>query len=366
MANLARIVNVTIALATAGLKQQTFSDILLVGAHTGPDRVSWITDADDLLAAPFTLAETDPLYKAALVAFSQEPCVNRVAIGRRDTGESASAVLAACAAADDEWYGVSLVDHADADLVSAATWCEANQKLFCAVITDPDVGAASGEEPATALMTGNFFRTAWWYHTDAAAFPEVAAMSKAFVIPPGGGGTGVTEGGTWANMTLRGVATTRLTETQFINIRNKNGNTFEPFRNLSLTQGGKTAAGEWIDIIRGRDWLCEEMRINVFLLFVDRRVPYTDQGIAAIRQRMDQTLSLGVRRGLIAPRELNPETNKEVPSYTITVPSAVQVSQNDKANRILNDCRFKARIAGAIHAVTISGSLTYDAISETV
>ena len=361
MANLNRIVNVTIALATAGLRQQAFSDLMLVDIHTGPDRVSVITDADDLLTG-FGLDETSGLYKAALVAFSQEPTVNRLFIGKRVALESASATLAACAAANDEWYGFSLVDHAEADLLSAAAWAEANQKLFLAVITDTDVTVSSGTEPATPLVTGNYFRTAWWYHTSADQWPEVASAAKAFTVPPGGGGYGVTEGGTWANMTLRGVTTTSLTETAFVNVRNKNGNTFEPFRNLSLTQGGKTAGGEWIDVIRGRDWLCEEIRVNVFLLFVDKRIPYTDAGIAAIRQRLDQSLSLGVRRGLVAPRELDPDTDKEIPSYTISVPRSVQISQNDKANRILRDVTFKARLAGAIHATTLTGSLTYDPI----
>jgi len=363
VANLARITSVQIALATAGLRQHAFSDILLVGTHTGPDRVSLIADSDELLEAPFSLTDTDPLYLAASVAFSQEPCVNQVYIGRRDSGESAAVVLAACSLANDAWYGFSLVDHLEADLISAATWAEANQKLFLAVITDSDVGTAAGANPADALVTGNYFRTPWWYTTVATQFPEVAAASKAFTVPPGGGGQGVTEGGTWANMTLRGVTATTLTETQYTYIKGRNGNTFEPFRNLSLTQGGKTAGGEWIDIIRGRDWLCEEIRVQVFLLFVDKRVPYTDQGIAAIRQRMDMALAAGVRRGLIAPRELDPVTEKEIPSYIISVPSAADVSQNDKANRVLKECTFRARLAGAIHAVELRGSLTYDKIS---
>ena len=361
MANLSRISSVQITLATAGLRQQSFSDLLLMGTHTGPNRVDVITSAEDLLTG-FGLDDTSLLYQAAQVAFSQEPCVNRLYIGRRDALEAANTALSACLGANDEWYGIALVDHVAADLLPAAAWAEANSRLLGAVITDPDVAAASGDEPATALMTGQYFRTAWWYHTSATAWPEVAAMSKGFTVPPGGGGEGVREGGTWANMQLRAVPAVRLTETQYTNIRTRNGNTFEPFRNLSLTQGGKTAGGEWIDIIRGRDWLCEEIRINTVLLFVDRRIPYTDAGIAAVRQRVDQSLALGVRRGLIAPREIDPDTGKEIPSYVITVPSAVQVSQNDKANRILRDLTFRARLAGSIHVSELRGSLQYDAI----
>lgn len=361
MANLDRIVSVQIALRTAGVRQQTFSDLMLIGTHTATDRVSIITNADDLLTG-FGIDDTSLLYKAAQVAFSQNPGPTRLFIGRRDALEALNDTLAACATENNDWYGFSDVTHAEADLLPGASWAEANSKLYLTTISDPDVAAATGEEPATQLMTGQFFRTAWWYHPDATAFPEVAVAARAFAVPPGGGGPGVTDGGTWANLRVAAVPAVALTETQYVNITAKNGNTFEPFRNIAMTQNGKVAAGEWIDIIRGRDWQCEEIRVNQFLNFVDKRIPYTDPGIGSIRQRLDQSLARGVRSGFLAPSELDPDTDKEVPSYTISVPSALQVPQNDKANRILRDVTFVARVAGAIHATKIRGSLTYDNI----
>jgi len=41
------------------------------------------------------------------------------------------------------------------------------------------------------------------------------------------------------------------------------------------------------------------------------------------------------------------------------VPRAASVSTNDKANRILRDLTFSARLAGAIHVAEIKGNLTY-------
>jgi hypothetical protein len=46
--------------------------------------------------------------------------------------------------------------------------------------------------------------------------------------------------------------------------------------------------------------------------------------------------------------------------YTIEVPLAASISANQKASRILNDVKFTARLAGAIHVVNIVGSLTYE------
>lgn len=354
MANIDRLARVTIALKTAGIRQQTFSDLMLMGTHTGPNRVDVITNSDDLLDESFGIDVDHDLYKAAQVAFSQIPGPARLYIGRRDAAEAVNVALAACALQNNDWYGFSEVSHTEADLLVAAAWAEANTKLFLTTISDVDVLASSGTEPATALKTGNYFRTAWWYNIDPNQFPEVAAAARAFTILPGGE--------TWANMRLQAVTAPPMTETAYINATAKNGNTFEPFRNLAITQNGKTAGGEWIDIIRFRDWLCEEMRTNVFNKFVDTRIPYTDEGISIIRQGIQETLDLGVRRRGIAPPTVDPETDRIIPSYTISVPFLSQVSVSDKAARILKDMQFTARLSGAIHVTEITGVLTYDNI----
>ena len=49
-----------------------------------------------------------------------------------------------------------------------------------------------------------------------------------------------------------------------------------------------------------------------------------------------------------------------IPSYIIQVPLSATVSANDKANRILRDVYFTARLTGAIHVVEVQGTLTYD------
>jgi hypothetical protein len=358
VANIDRIVNVAISLSTAGVQQQTFSDLLLMGVHTGANRVDIITRADALLVAPFVgVTSTSDLYKAAQVAFSQIPGPSRVFIGRRGAAEAVNVALAACRTANDDWYGFSDVSHTEADLIPAATWAEANQKLFLTTLSDADIAAGTGAEPATGLMTGNFYRTAWWYNPDADQFPEVAIAARAFTILPGGE--------TWANKRLSAVNATALAEGQAVNIFAKNGNTFEPFTGTNaITQNGKVAAGEWIDNIRFRDWLCLDITVRVFTALANAdKVPYTDEGIAVIRQAMIAALDLGVRRGGIAPPAQSADNPRIIiPSYTTTVPRRSQVSSNDVASRVLRDVGFTARLAGAIHAVEIRGTLTYDNI----
>ena len=120
------------------------------------------------------------------------------------------------------------------------------------------------------------------------------------------------------------------------------------------------AGGEWIDIIRFRDWLKQEVQINVTSVLINTygKVPYTDPGIELIGTAIRKALDLGVVRGGIAPVELN-EDNKEIPSYVITLPRSSGISDNTKAQRVLEDVKFSARLAGAIHLANIKGNLAY-------
>lgn len=358
MANIDRIVSVQIALNTSGVRQQAFSDLLLMGVHTGANRVDIITRADDLLTAPFVgVTNTTDLYKAAQVAFSQIPGPTRVFIGRRGSSEPVNTALAACRVASDDWYGFSDVSHTESDLLLAASWAEANEKLFLTTLSDVDIVAGTGAEPATGLKTANYYRTAWWYNPDPDQFPEVAAAARCFTSLPGSE--------TWANKRLSGVIATALPEGGAVNVFAKNGNTFEPFTGTNaITQNGKVAAGEWIDTIRFRDWQCQEIRNRVFLAIVNaEKIPYTDQGIAIIHQAMIGALDLGIRRGGIAPPIVDEDNgNRIIPSYTTSVPKRSQISTTDVAARVLNDVKFTARLAGAIHTTQIRGVLTYDNI----
>lgn len=449
MANLDRVVNVQISLNTTGISVEGFNTMLAVGAHAHSlARVETYTSASDMITAGFS--DTDPLYLAAVDAFSQTPRPRQVKIGRRqaasvavtvasltsagtyrvtishlddngnviekvysytNTGGTSGNILtglkeqidadskaavttvvstdtltlttkdggafvvstsanmaqsvasvtetipqtmAAIQSYDNDWYGWVLASREQADIMAAANWTESVRKLFGTAIAE--AGAYNPESTTDTgylLYNGNYFRTFWFYHKDAANdFPEAAVMARCFAILPGGE--------TWANKKLAGVTTDPLTETQYIAITKKNGNTFERFRNISITQNGKVAAGEWIDVIRFRDWLQEEITVNVFNALVNSdKIPYTDEGIAIIEAQIRQALELGTRRGGIAPIEYDEDGNQNF-GYTINVPLSSSISANQKATRVLQDVSFTARLAGAIHVVEITGSLTYE------
>ena len=85
-----------------------------------------------------------------------------------------------------------------------------------------------------------------------------------------------------------------------------------------------------------------------------------ETGIQVIVTALRQALDMGVARQGIAPPETDPSNDQRViPSYTISAPRSASVSFNNKANRVLQDVNFTARLAGAIHTVEIKGALTY-------
>lgn len=453
MARLDRIVNVQISLNTTAIKEQSFSDLLILGPHVlGVGRSLIITDSDELLDLGMTI--TDPIYLAAADVFSQIPTINRLFIGRmqvasqaltvdaapvagqiytakigwRDvngvvqtatasytalatptvttvaaglvaaingtdapvtassaagvitvaadtatapfsltfTGamttapatstENAGVALAAVQAETDDWYGVVLASRLQATILQAADWIEANEKLLGVAVDAPGaLDPAVTTDLGSLLQQGQYFRTHWWFHRLAASeWLEAAISAKAFTFYPGGE--------TWALKRLQGITYDALLEGQAQTVFNKGGNTFEPFRNFAITQNGRVAAGEWIDVIRFRDWLAEQVKINIVsaMINADGKLPYTDEGIQVIATALRQVLDLGVARGGIAPPEqAADDPTRTIPSYVIEVPLASAVSFNNKANRLLQDVRFTARLAGAIHTVEIKGALTY-------
>jgi len=335
------------------------------GSNTYTYEVQNGDDGDDILDGLATAMASDPVVTAAF-ADSTLTLTNQTAgtaftvsadknltITNGASSETIAETMAACVAYDSDFYGIALASRTDSDILAMAAWAEANEKLYGTCVSGSAVlDGADNTDIASQLMLNNYYRTFAFYHEDANDFPEVAVMSRCFTAVPGSE--------TWALKRLAGVVVDNLTETQFNVLKAKNVNTFERFRNLSLTQTGKVAAGEWIDVIRFRDWLAEEIKVNVLNVLVNNeKVPYTDAGIAIVEGAIRQSLRQGQVNGGIAPVEYDENGDKNL-GYTVTVPLAANISANQKASRILEGVTFTARLAGAIHVVQINGQLTYE------
>ena len=138
----------------------------------------------------------------------------------------------------------------------------------------------------------------------------------------------------------------KMTATYQTNLTAKNANFYYTIAGRNITAPGKVAAGEWIDTIRGRDWLQVRIQEAVALVTMNAdKIPYTDPGIGRIDSEVRAVLARAVANGFLA-------------SYTVTVPTAASQTLVDKAARILRGYSFVAPIQGAIHLAHITGTLT--------
>ena len=255
---------------------------------------------------------------------------------------------------DARWYGLVMTERVKQTQLDAAEWTEANDRLFITATSEADVlNPALATDLISVLKNTRYFRTAVMFHTNAATeYPDAAWAGRVFTIQPGGE--------TWALKGLASVTPSPLTATQRQTVINKGGNTFEFYQTqVALTNPGKVAAGEWIDVIRFRDWLKDTIQVNMVQMMINRdKVPYTDQGIQLCVNNLRKSLQEGQKVGGIAPDELD-AAGATVPGFILTFPRSVELASSIKASRIL-DIGFTARLAGAIHVVNVSGALAYE------
>lgn len=254
--------------------------------------------------------------------------------------------LDAIQAVDDNWYALALIDRTSATVQQAAGWIEARVKIFGTSSDDPNIilqtVGVDTTSIAALLNNAGYVRSFVLYHQDADSdFPECAWFGNCLPFQPGSE--------TWAFKQLASIAYSDLSTTQSNNARSKEANTYEYIGGVGITQDGTMAQGEYIDIIRGVDWLTSTIQSYVYGVLVNSpKVPYTDAGITSIEAQIRRALAQGITNNFISAD----------PEPTVTVPKAANVSSADKAARILRNVTFQATLAGAIQAIRITGVVT--------
>lgn len=283
--------------------------------------------------------------------------------------ESAANCLTAIREEDDEWYFVATHDR-DVTWVegmalaveTASTTVDADTpsygKMYFHASSDVKCFNAGydGDVPDYSifdkLRSLGYTRTVNFFHQTAdQAYPECAYIGH---NAPYGAGTV-----TWANITLIGLQPSsnpdtgrRLTSGQKQNLASKNGNFIETDAGVNVVRFGITASQEWIDVIRGVDWLTQEVEVAIKqLLFAQKggKIPYTDQGIAQVREVIHSALQSAVNRNFLQ-------------SFELTVPLLSDILSTPEGrtswiNRVLDGVTFVGYLAGAIHTVTVNGSV---------
>jgi hypothetical protein len=274
------------------------------------------------------------------------------AISPSASGTAVADDLTAIAAYDNAWYGLAMVERVQATQLAASAWVEPRTKLFCTASNEAGLLTSGTTDLGALVKALGYNRTTVWYHGAAATqYLDAALLGRMATLQPGSE--------TWVLKTLVGVTADGLTDSQQALLLGKNANGFLTYTaDISQTAGGKVASGEWIDIIRFRDWLESTIQADMVTLLKGLpKLPFTDPGIQLASSVLRKSLEKGVKAGGIAPPELDAD-GKNVPSFTITAPLSTSLTPSQKASRTLG-LTFSARLAGAIHLVEITGTLAY-------
>ncbi len=369
-----RIVNCDISIEKPVMDSASFGTVLIIGdAPTDGgkdlrpiDKYASLTEVTDA-----GWKEGSEIYKAARAAFLQEhkPELIYIAVRQKSAEgddkedipeEEAEAQTTAIAIGTEGelekfsdtvrrvlgmpgWYGLALAGADTVDYDEVAYIIESAEKLFAFSV--------QAKELPLPLSRTDYLRTAVIYSESADEYAHVAWLTECFSYAPGSE--------TWAYKMLSGVKAAELTTREMGKFDEANVNYYISCANKDITLQGKVVGGEWIDVIRFRDWLKNEMQIRIFSLFVKYpKIPYLDSGITLVENQMRAALQNGQEAGGIAMTEFD-ENEEPVEGFTVTVPKAASLSSAERASRKLRNCRYTARLAGAIHMVEIQGNLVF-------
>lgn len=165
---------------------------------------------------------------------------------------------------------------------------------------------------------------------------------------------------TWKFKKLAGITPETLTTNELAGINTAHAIAYVEARDQPETSEGTTLSGEYIDNLHGDIWIKYniESKLQETLQNIDK-VSYDQQGINLLSAQVTQVLEQAYQQGIILK---NDETGKGEYSVT-TTPRSAQ-SQKDLSARHYGGLSFTYHRSGAIHTVTVQGTVQSDTMTE--
>lgn len=158
---------------------------------------------------------------------------------------------------------------------------------------------------------------------------------------------------TYKNLILKDLEALDLTDNEVNEIHNGGGITLLLKAGDIVTSEGKTTSGEYIDVIDSKDWIVQQIGYqSQQLLNSSDKLPYTNAGIAALENVVNNVLQEAFTNGMIATDE-----DDTTALYSVNFKTRSEMSAEDRKNRIYTGGNFEFTLAGAIHNATINGEL---------
>lgn len=242
---------------------------------------------------------------------------------------------------DNGWYCLLTGYNSDAYVQAAAAWVEAQTKIyvFDSVNTDSiTVAATIGTDALAVMHMAAYDHSGGTYYPSPARFQSAAWAGRVLPIEPGSE--------TWAFKVLAGVLPTKLRSTYRVNLINRNANWFQTVAGRNVTQYGVTFNGNFLDVVRGLDWLQDDMSKSIFTTLTSNdKISFDDAGVSTIENDVVASLDRAVQRKIL----------RAEPKPIVTVPKVDDIPENTRALRTIPDIKFSAQLAGAVHKVQVIG-----------
>lgn len=252
-----------------------------------------------------------------------------------------AAQLAAISVIDDTWYCLLMTDMGIAQIEAAAAYIETVSKIAVFTTGDSDVLTASNTDVASVLKGFSYARSATVFHRKPHEYASAAWAGNQLPRDPGSS--------TWKFKTLPGISEDTFNATEITKLTAKHCNYYSEIAGIDITQEGVTSSGEFIDVTILVDWLKAQIQEGIFAVLAKLpKVPFTDHGIALIEGVIRSVLRAGVTVGGLVDDDV----------LDVIVPKAADVSSANKAARTLTGVTFQATLAGAVHSLTINGTVT--------
>lgn len=199
-----------------------------------------------------------------------------------------------------------------------------------------------GLDVAQELEDNNYDRTALVYTETTANNTDAAWTGRNAPENPGSI--------TWKFTKLSSIVADNLLAAERTIVLGKNVSLFSEFGGVDIMEEGKVSGDEFIDTMRGTDWIITEIQSDVYAGLVNepKKVPYTTAGMTVIMNLVRGALQRGVLRGVLA----------DDPAPVVTIPDIADVSTADKTARLLQNVAFTATYSGAIHKTIITGNIS--------
>lgn len=374
-----RVVNVTLSRNDSFPSRRGFGVTLILSNVA----IEGVLDADILTKVYGSIEEvevdhatTTEVYSAAIAAFSQNPRPLQIKIGYIPfTAETTTAAelkdaLNKIVEYDNDWYWLTVVAalRDQVSLTGLVEWIEARSKF--AILASNDINTEKKDDLTSlaAKLKGRFERTAIFYHTEVAEYPDVALAAYL---------------GTRNFDTANSHYTAKFKKLRGITPLNKGSNVVQVVTGFTPALGQSKDAGHcanvyvdiggqnfvvegstvtpniFIDEIHASDWIIartEEETLGILLN--NAAVPYTDAGMEQLASGARTVMNSASRAGLIAD-DIDPATGDYAASVVFSIPSVFDVPESQRKARIAPDISVTFRYRGAVHYTTINYRMTF-------